>query len=537
MGPTHTPVDPKASSIGDKLSPSMIRSQMDRILSSEDFKATDAQRAFFKFVVEKALAGKSHEIKGYNVATQVFGRKANFDQTTDPIVSIQANKLRRALELYSLKAGKQDPVRIDIPKGTYIPKFLSQSSVELKTHSYTHEALKTNNENAQPVLLVRPFQNLSGIPEFDFWGIGLASELTSELARYPDVQVFPYHSTQPDHQERYRASRFTIDGNVRTDQESIKVTVQMTDTETGLQIWGDSIRSEISAAKLIDYQEEIARRVAVITAGEQGVIIKTLSKHYNRKRPKQNKAYEAMLRYYEYDLKLTLKSFTEAFAALKNAVKIEPDCGQVWCMLARLYADIHSLDQPGYTHALEKAVEYALKGIRLAPDDQRSRAIMAYIHLLRNDLAGGLAEANQAIELSPNTLFVQDGIGYLLTLLGDWERGTAMIRNIIRINPYYGNYVHHALWLDCIRQKDYKKSYLETLKLNRPSLFWDHLVRAASLGLTGKVDDGCKSAVELLKLKPDFPQRGNTIIRHYIKFDEMVSRTIEGLNKVGVIID
>ncbi len=101
----------------------LIRQQINRILTSPEFTATDVQKSFLTFVVETVLAGRSHEIKGYTVATQVFGRGEDFNQATDPIVSIQANKLRRALERYYLVAGQNDPVRIDIPKGSYVPHF------------------------------------------------------------------------------------------------------------------------------------------------------------------------------------------------------------------------------------------------------------------------------------------------------------------------------------------------------------------------------------------------------------------------------
>ena len=57
------------------------------------------------------------------MATKVFGRTVEFDASTDPIVSIQANKLRRALERYYLVEGHRDPIRIDIPKGAYVPSF------------------------------------------------------------------------------------------------------------------------------------------------------------------------------------------------------------------------------------------------------------------------------------------------------------------------------------------------------------------------------------------------------------------------------
>ncbi len=67
-----------------------------------------------------------------------------------------------------------------------------------------------------------------------------------------------------------------------------------------------------------------------------------------------------------------------------------------------------------------------------------------------------------------------------------------------------------------------------------PRPFWDHLARASSLGLLGNIEDGRKSANELLKLKPDFKERGRILIEHYIKFDDIVKRIIDGLRAVGV---
>nr|WP_319396611.1 hypothetical protein [uncultured Desulfobacter sp.] len=107
-----------------------IREQMELLLNSTEFKATDAQKAFLRYVVEKTLAGQTDGIKGYTVATEVFGRGGDFDQATDPIVSIQANKLRRALERYYLVTGQNDPICIDIPKGSYVPLFRKKTCIE-----------------------------------------------------------------------------------------------------------------------------------------------------------------------------------------------------------------------------------------------------------------------------------------------------------------------------------------------------------------------------------------------------------------------
>ena len=124
-----------------------------------------------------------------------------------------------------------------------------------------------------------------------------------------------------------------------------------------------------------------------------------------------------------------------------------------------------------------------------------------------------------------------------MTLLGDWERGPELIREVIRRNPYYGLYVRYALWVDWIRQGDYEQAYLETLNFSRPSVFWEPLMQAAAFGLLGRYEEGQRAVEKLLDLKPDFPSRGRILIRHYIKFDDIFDRMMDGLNKVGLKIE
>jgi len=107
------------------ISAKTTRSQLKKILASSDFFATESQRDFLNFVVQQTLAGNSDEIKGFTVATRVFGRGQDFDQAVEPIVSIQANKLRRAFERYYL-------VHIDISKGAYVPVFTDRMSFRVE---------------------------------------------------------------------------------------------------------------------------------------------------------------------------------------------------------------------------------------------------------------------------------------------------------------------------------------------------------------------------------------------------------------------
>jgi adenylate cyclase len=513
-----------------------ITCQLERMLASPDFHASPQQIALLKYVVNQTLAGNADSIKGYTVATEVFGRRSDFDQSIDPIVSIQASRLRMALERYYETAGKNDPLRIAIPLGGFVPVFNQQPQPQPTDAAIDGIGPDISVQSSWPSVLIRPLRNLSGDPELDFWGVGLATELADELNRYPNIRVLTLGPDHPNTTADQPAVRFVVDGSARSDGTCIKMILKLTDTRTGRQIWSESSRSSIEAAGLIAFQEDLARSIAVKIAGERGWIMKTLGKGSKRRPPQHFTVYEAVLRYIEYDVTMTPESFSRALAALEKAVVIDPEYGPAWSMLAQLYANIFVFDIPGFKDPLEKAFEFAQNGTRLSPVDQRCRAIMACIHMFRNELEAGLAEAERALSLGPETLFFLDGIGYLMTLMGDWEGGPALIEKVIRLNPFYMNVVHFALWVNCLRQKDYAGAYHETLKLNRPELFWDHLARASTLGLLGNIEDGRKSADELLKLKPDIPTRARILIGHYIKFEDIVERVIKGLNAVGIAV-
>ncbi len=166
-----------------------ISHQLESMLGSPDLNATPQQIALLKYIVNQTLAGKAHEIKEYTVAAEVFGRGPDFDRSIDPIVSIQASRLRLALARYYESAGKNDSIRIDIPPDTYVPVF------DKRLHAQpTDTAIDGLNPDISvisswPSVLIRPLRNLSGDPELDFWGIGLATELADELNRYPDIRV------------------------------------------------------------------------------------------------------------------------------------------------------------------------------------------------------------------------------------------------------------------------------------------------------------------------------------------------------------
>jgi TolB-like protein len=436
-----------------------------------------------------------------------------------------------------LTAGNKDPVRIEIPKGSYVPNF-SERAGEHSASAHPESGREVARlEDAWPAVVIRPFQNLTGEAGLDYIAIGLATELATEITRFQDIRVLTRGPEDRGRREADIGARFAIDGSIRRDSAGIKVAIQLIDLPTRMQVWADTSESEFRPDRVIAFQEEVARVIAAKMCAELGVISRAMSGESRNTPPSDLKTYEAVLRYYTFLADFSRDNFFTALEALRVATVREPAKGIAWSMLARLYATNHSLELFDEDTPLNEAATFAEKGLGLDPANQRVRAIMSYVLLFKNDLLHGLAEAERAISLNPNSLIMMGELGYLLTLLGDWKRGPALIQKAIENNPYYSVVVHYALWVDWIRRKDYESAHAETLNFRTPLLFWDPLMKAAALGLLGRIEEGKKATADLLNLKPDFSARGRALIAHYIKFDDIVERLIEGLNQVGLSIE
>src|SRR5258708_387640 len=95
--------------------------QLDRILKSETFQQSDRLKRFLTFIVRETAAGRGSELKEYVIGVQVFRKEDSFDPRTDPIVRVQARRLRAKLVRYYREEGRADPTFIDLPKGGYVP--------------------------------------------------------------------------------------------------------------------------------------------------------------------------------------------------------------------------------------------------------------------------------------------------------------------------------------------------------------------------------------------------------------------------------
>ena len=101
----------------------IVRRALHAVIASETFARSERLRSFLSYVVECDLSGRAAHLKGYSIGIDVFGRPPGFDAGNDPLVRVQAGKLRKLLDLYYETEGASDPLRIRVPLGSYVPDY------------------------------------------------------------------------------------------------------------------------------------------------------------------------------------------------------------------------------------------------------------------------------------------------------------------------------------------------------------------------------------------------------------------------------
>ena len=104
-----------------------VLSHLQRVLSSTPFRQAERSAELLRYLVERSLSGTGDRVKEYTIGMEVLGRGKDFDPRTDPIVRAEASRLRGRLERYYAGEGESDMVVIELPKGTYVPRFYSRS--------------------------------------------------------------------------------------------------------------------------------------------------------------------------------------------------------------------------------------------------------------------------------------------------------------------------------------------------------------------------------------------------------------------------
>lgn len=412
---------------------------------------------FLRFVVERQLAGRRAELKEYTIGVEVFDRDSRYDPRVDPIVRVEARRLRSKLEAYYHAEGRSDELVIDLPKGSYVPVFRAARA------SGAASAQAADSRS----IAVLPFANASSDPEHEYLSDGLTQQIIHRLTRVHGLRVVGWNSASRMREERDLAeaaralsAATVLVGSVRTSGGRLRVTSQLVDVASGAYLWSEVYDRLLE--DLLVVEEEIARSIVDALSVQLGFV---------RAETGNPRAYELYFKARYYWNKRTADGLRRAMSLFREALDIDPSFALAWAGLADTYVLIGEyalLPPSGMMEAARKAAEQAL---RLSPCLGEAESSLAMVRCLYDwewddaethfrraiDLNPGYATAfhwyavdylsmrarheesleaiDVALNLEPLASIIRENRGYILLLARRIEEAAAEYRRVLDVDP------------------------------------------------------------------------------------------------------
>lgn len=510
-----------------------IREQLARIRSSPAFDAPDRAQKFLTYVVEEALQGRAERIKAYSIAIEVFGRDASFDAQNDPVVRIEAGRVRRALEHYYLLTGQKDPVLITVPKGGYVPTFsrMTESPPQAdgravparKTTAFGRLAVSaaalgalgivgwalvyqlplrqltgltgvalTDAPPGMPKVTIAPFEDITGTPSSALLTRGLNDEVVGQMARFKEINVLagdepvapsPAGSDLPD---------YRLEGRIRLDDDRLRFSARLVDREDGVIIWTKTYDAELGRRALLDVETEIASEIAVTLAQPYGVVFQAKASDVLDRPSEDARAYACALSYYGYRADLNPQTHAAVQGCLKEVVARYPNYATGWALLSLTY-----LDEFRFRYRLDAssplpvglALQTAARAVSLDPGNMRALQAQMLADYFNSDVQDALAVGERAYALNPNDTEFAGEYGFRLALSGEWERGCRLLSQTIQRNPGPMDYYRSGLAVCSYMGADYPAAERWARAADLPDNPVYHLILAAIYGQMGKASE------------------------------------------------
>jgi adenylate cyclase len=587
-----TPV--AAGLIADRPSHDAIRAQMDTMLAHGEFNASARNRRFLSYVVEETLQGRGARIKAYTIALAVFERGDDFDPLTDPIVRIEASRLRRAIEHYYLTVGKHDQVRIDMPKGSYVPTFSIAVAATDELHrtesdpspiistpqpAIAPDAVKPGRLQSKlmiavagmavlalasaaiivtllrlapppitvasgshsPSVMVLPFETASAGQDLDYVALGMTYEIISKLTQFEDFFVYgprtAFSTAIPD--KTIAGPDYLLTGSVQTSDQTMRVNVVLTEQESGRSLWAWSTEEKLSTASIIDMTNAISQRVVNMVAQPDGVILEHYQEAIARQSAPELTSYECVIRFRHYWRGYDRKDFEKVEACLKETVASEPDYAPAHTGLALLNIDRYRFGFGGGDtdgSALAEAVDLATRAQGLEPRASHPYLALSLAYWFQKRVDASIATAERGLALNPNNAELLADLGLRYALLAKWDKAIPLVDEAYERDPAAPSGYRVAHFLHAYMLGAYERALVEAERIDAPYVIYGHVARAAAYGQLGDVANGASAVADILRIDPEYGTQVRRDLAERNMAPAIIDAVVDGLKKAGLSV-
>jgi tetratricopeptide (TPR) repeat protein len=371
----------------------LVRQQLDRILAGTTFRQVDRLRRFLTFVVLETIEGRRDNLKEYVVGIQVFGKDPSFDPRTDPVVRVQARRLRSRLVRYYAEEGAADEILIELPKGGYAPLFSRRQDRIPRQHSLATTIVSRNTAR------VLPFADHSPGGDLGYFCEGLREEILHQLSSLTNLRVLGGHgSGGRSHPPDWPAgdAAVIVTGSVRAAAEKVRVTSHFLDGSTGCYLWSTSIDGLLSQP--LELQERVASAIAARLGSELVELSGT------RRRPVAvNLAAHNLYLQGRYHLsQRTEEGLRKAAEFFEKSLAEDAQYGLAYAGLSDAYALLAHYGVLGPADVWTKIASTAATAVMLADDSAEAHTSLAHAKATQDwDWRGAEQEFRRALALDP----------------------------------------------------------------------------------------------------------------------------------------
>jgi len=353
-------------------------------------------------------------------------------------------------------------------------------------------------------LAVLPFSNLSGDASQEFFSDGMTEEITSALARVPNLRVvgrtsaFQFKGENKDLRTIGQALSAThlIEGSVRREGNQLRITAQLIKADDGTHVWAENYDRQLTGVFAV--QEEIAQAIAASLRVPLGL---AQGETLVRSRTNDPASYDDYLRAKALVRARSLRTLTEAAGLLEQVVVRDADYAPAWSVLALAYA-LTPAYSPAWVRGdveetrqivdatLPRAETAARRAIELDPEGAEGYMSLGAVRAYRARLRDAEEPFLRALQLDPDNPDALHFYGQSLGGVGRLKDEIALRQRLRILEPFVPIFnwnFGYALWVN--GQSDEALSMLNEVP---PEFAFRQLTLAsiqANLGRRGEAAD------------------------------------------------
>jgi adenylate cyclase len=397
-------------------------------------------------------------------------------------------------------------------------------------------------EHARPVVAVLPFANLSGDADQEYFSDAITTDIITNLSkhRWLDViarnTVLGYKGRPVDFRQLIRdlGISYVVEGGVRRAGKRIRVTAQLLDASTGINLWSD--RYDRGLEDVFAVQDEINAMIAARLEPEIGLAER---QRVLRAGSRDLHAWDSYHLGVAHFFRFTAEGNLEAQRLFQRSRELDPDFGEAhawWAyavVLGMVYWDTEPADD-----LLDLALAATKRALKL--DDQNAvfHTLNARVQLARGEYEQAIAENEIAIGLNPTFATAHCGLADSLAYEGRYEEALEGFRRAIGLSPNdpqrWAFLTYGALALVFMGDHETAIKWADRASLIPNCQYWAIAHKAVALALLGRRDEACRNVERLLEEKPGFSLGFARKKLFYLKRSEQLRLYLDGLEKAGV---